>query len=245
MTKIKLNVRKVAFLGSSTSSRPFAPFGKSDWEIWCTGPGGHVNPDFEHDFDRWFELHDMAENDPALGPVLDHDYFAWLVDIADRKKVYYRPPIYEGLKGIDFPWDDIRKRHCGYFLDSTVAWMMALCYDYCEVDEIGLFGIDFATDAERMKQRKGTKHFMELFRMRGVKVTVPDISEMGFDPEPYPGNSPLGKKFHAQLRFLEPQVTESETKIAQAEQLIREQREHLERIRGTMEAMMYFKDNWT
>lgn len=245
MTKIKLGVRKVAFLGSSTSSRSFAPFEKSDWEIWATGPGGHVKPEFEHDFHRWFELHDMAENDPALGPVLDKDYFAWLQDVATRKKVYYKPPIYEGLTGEEFPWDALREKHCGYFLDSTVAWMMAMCLEYCDVDEIGLFGIDFATDEERMKQRKGAKHFAELFKMKGVTVTIPDISEMAFDPEPYPHESVLGRKFHTHLKLLEPSVTEAETKIAQAQELIAEQREHLERLRGTMESMMYFKDNWT
>ena len=186
MTKIKLGARKVAFLGSSTSSRVFCPFGDSEWEIWATGPGGHNRPEFKNDFHRWFELHDMAENDPQYGNVLDQGYFQWLADIADEKEIYYKPPIYPGLKGNVFPWDEIRSRHCGYFLDSTVAWMMALCYDYCDVDEIGLFGIDFATDAERMKQRKGGKHFMELFKMKGVKITVPDISEMSFDPEPYP-----------------------------------------------------------
>ena len=81
--------------------------------------------------------------------------------------------------------------------------------------------------------------------MKGVKITVPKISEMSFDPEPYPGNSVLGQKFHTHLKLLEPSVIEAETKIAQANELIAEQREHLERLRGTMETMKYFKDNWT
>ena len=245
MTKIKLGARKVAFLGSSTSSRPFAPFEDSSWEIWATGPGGHVRPDFENDFHRWFELHDMAENDPKLGPVLDAGYFEWLADVATRKKVYYRPPVYKGLTGHKFPWDEIKSRHSGYFLDSTVAWMMAFCYDYCDVDEIGLFGSDFATDSERQKQRKGGKHFMELFKLKGVEVAVPEISEMSYDPEPYPEESAMGKKFHAHLKSLEPVVQEAEAAIAKAKDTIEQQQLHLERVRGTMETLVFFKDNWT
>ena len=108
----------------------------------------------------------MAENDPQYGAVLDPGYFEWLQRIVkDGKTVYYRPPIYKGLTGKEFPWDAILKKHNPYFLDSTVAWMFAFAYEYCDVDEIGLFGIDFATDEERRKQRKGTKHFIELFRL--------------------------------------------------------------------------------
>jgi len=245
MTKIRLGVRRVAFLGSSTASRSFAPFGNPDWEIWATGPGIHTHENFINDFDRWFELHGMAENDPKLGNVLDQGYWEFLEATAKKKKVYYKPPIYEGLTGEKFPWDEIAANHCGFFLDSTIAWMMAMCLDCCDVDEIGLFGIDFATNSERIMQRKGTKHFMELFRMKGVAITIPEISEMSFDPQPYPCESSLSKRIHSSLRQLEPQVMEAETKKRKAQQTIEEEDLRLENLRGTMESLLFVKDNWT
>ena len=185
----------------------------------------------------------MCDNDPQYGTVIDPGYFEWLAAL--DKPVYYQPPIYEGLTGKTIPWDKIKEKHCGYFLDSTIAWMMAFCYEFCEVDEIGLYGVDFATDSERVKQRKGTKHFAELFRMKGVKVTIPDISEIAFDPEPYPHESIMGRKYHTHLKLLEPKVVELEAVFAKNEEQNRDIREQLERIRGTMQTLLFFKDNWS
>jgi len=241
----KLEVRKVAFLGSATSSRLFCPFNDPDWEIWATGPGRQADPAFKTEFNRWFELHDMMENDPQYHTVLDPGYFEWLQAIADEKVIYFKPPLYPGLKGELFPWDEIKEKHSGYFLDSTVAWMLAYCYEFYDVDEIGLYGVDFATDSERRKQRKGTKHFAELFRLKGTKVTVPEVSEMAFDPLPYPEESALSKKLHTHLKLLEPQAAEVQQNMEKAKQALAAERERSEYIRGTMEALLHFKENWS
>jgi hypothetical protein len=243
--ELNLSAGRVAFVGSATASRGFAPFHDETWEIWGTGPGRHSDPKFKHECDRWFELHDMVDNDPEFGSPIDVGYYQWLEEIGHEKTVYYKGPLYKDLKGVEIPWDEIKSRHSGYFLDSTVAWMMALLYDYGEVNEIGLFGVDFATDAERVKQRKGAKHFAELFRHRGIKVTIPEISELSFDPEPYPESSLLGRKFHAHLKTLEPMVAEYESRMAKNNAQNEECRMELERLRGTMQTLIFFKDNWT
>lgn len=242
---IQLNARKVAFLGSSTSSRSLAPFEDKSWEIWATGPGCHNDPNFKSQFTRWFELHDMCDNDPQYGTVLDPGYFEWLQKTAQEKPVYYRPPLYEGLIGHEFPWNDIHPKHSGFFLDSTVAWMMAFLYEFGDVDEIGLWGIDFATEPERVAQRKGTKHFIELFALKGVKCFIPDLSEMAFDPLPYPDVSKMGKKIRNQLNQLVPERAKTEKAITDMEENLRGQREYLSRIQGTEQTLNHFKDNWT
>lgn len=243
---IEISTRKVAFLGSATSSRSMAPFGDPDWEIWATGPGCHLDPNFKSQFHRWFELHDMAENDPVIGAVLDPGYFEWLQKIQreDGKTVYYRPPLYQGLKGELFPWDELKARHCGYFLDSTVAWMMALALDIDGIEEIGLWGIDFATEPERILQRKGAKHFIELFKHKGVKVTIPEVSDMAFDPAPYPDVSQLGKKLANHIALIQPERAKTEKNIEELKAAIVEQEKHLERIKGTMQTLEYGRDNW-
>jgi len=244
MTNLKLNAKKVCFLGSATSSRSLAPFDDPDWEIWATGPGCHNDPEFKGRFDRWFEFHDMAMNDPKYGTVLDPYYFEWLQDVAKEKPVYYKPPLYEGLTGIEFPWDEITAKHSGYFLDSTVAEMMALLYDYGkDVEEIGIWGIDFATDEERQKQRKGAKHFIELFKLAGVPCYIPEVSEMAFDPLPYPMESKLSKKVTNQINLLIPQRESNAKMLSSLEEQVAELKLHKSRIDGTMQTLEHFKEN--
>lgn len=241
---IPLTAKRVAFLGSSPSSFNSAPYADPTWEIWACGPGAHVKPTFKNNFNRWFELHDMAENDPQYGTVLDAGYFEWLAALAKEKPVYYRPPLYPGLKGETVPWDEMVARHGGYFLDSTIAWAMAYLYDYLEVEEVGLWGVDFATDAERQKQRKGAKHFLQLFRMKGVKVTIPEVSDMSFDPPPYPDLSKLTRKVTSHLQLLEPERSKTEKNIDKLREALLEQEKHLERIKGTTQTLEHVRDNW-
>src|SRR3990167_3287514 len=246
MQKLVLKGTKVGFLGSSPSSHFLAPVNDPAWEIWACGPGAHMKPGFNERFNRWFELHDMEENDPQKhDAVLDHGYFAWLQSIVPEKTVYYRPPVYPGLSGDIIPWDEIRAEHSDYFLDSTISWMMAFCYEACDVDEVGLFGIDFATDAERRKQRKGAKHFIELFRHKGVKVTVPDVSELAFDPPPYPEVSQLYKKIQKHISLLDPDRVKTEKMIGELQNALDSRRRHLERVNGTLETLEYAQENWS
>ena len=234
----------MGFLGSSPSSFNSAPYADPTWELWACGPGAHVKSEFKNNFNRWFELHEMSENDPQFGTVLDGGYFEWLQALAGEKTIYYRPPLYPGLKGETIPWDEMAERHGGYFLDSTIAWSMAYLYDYFEVEEIGLWGVDFATDAERIKQRKGTKHFLQLFRLKGVKVTIPEVSDMSFDPAPYPDVSKLAKKVNNHIHLLEPEQVKTETNLKKLREAVIEQEKHLERIRGTMQTLTHFRENW-
>ena len=241
---VQLKARKVGFLGSSPSSSSLAPFEDSAWEIWATGPGCHNDPNFKSRFDRWFELHNMADNDPQYGAVIDPGYFQWLQRIADEgKMVYFRPPLYPGMKGELFPWDEILAKHDPYFLDSTVAWMFAFVYEFCDVDEIGLWGVDFATDEERRKQRKGTKHFIELFKLKGIPCYIPDVSDMSFKTAPYPDITPLGKKLDTHMKLLTPEQNSTIKTIQDLRNALEEQEKHLSRINGTMQTLEYFKEN--
>ena len=131
----------------------------------------------------------MAQNepDPDEMAVLDIGYYRWLEEVSKTKTIYYRPPLYKDLVGKEFPWDEIAAKHANYFLDSTIAWMMALLYESHEqIDEIGLWGIDFDSDIERKEQQKGTRHFIELFKLQGINCFIPKESEMAQNPAPYP-----------------------------------------------------------
>ena len=208
------SVRKVAFIGTSPSSRHLAPFDKPDWEVWGCGPafqdeGKPTMPGFPPmRWDRWFELHPMSDNDPEYGSVQDPGYWEWLVH-QNVNPVYYRPPLYKNLPGREFPWDEILEEHGGYFLDSTPNWMMAFAYDYFpDITDVGLYGIDFSSAPERQTQKKGCYHFIRLFKLRGIKVHIPHESDMAFEPLPYPEEDPLQKKLNSDKQYLSAKLFE-------------------------------------
>lgn len=188
--------RKIAIVGTAPSSDRLAPYTDPDWEFWHMGPALlHAAPPFV--WHRWFELHPVAEFDPDL-TTNDPGYFAWLAALDGTRPVYMRPPVDPRIRAAEpFPWDTILARHGGYFLDSTVAWMMAFVHDEFEIDELGLWGVDFASNTERAQQRKGCFHFIYLMRMKGVTVTIPPQSDMNFEPAPYPDESRLRSKLRA------------------------------------------------
>ena len=247
MEKI-LSVRKVGFIGTSPSSRHLAPFDNPDWEIWGCGPafqdeGTQTMPGYPNmRWSRWFELHDMTENDPSLGGVVNPGYWEWLAK--QTKPVYLRPPRYKDLPGLDFPWDEIWERHGGYFLDSTPAWMMAFAHDYFpEIEAVGLYGIDFSTEPERQVQKKGCYHFIHLFDLRGVKVHIPHESDMYYEPLPYPDMDPYQKKLGIQKNFLIQKRTTAEQKHEQFKQAMIQQEADILRLGGAIEQVEYFESN--
>ena len=189
---------KIAIVGTAPSSRHLAPFANPEWECWLMGPAwaDEGNP---MTWDRWFELHPVAEFDPSVAKS-DPGYLDWLT--RQEKPVYMRPPLDPRIGAAqEIPWDRLHQRYGGYFLDSTVAWMMAFIHaDFEQVDEVALYGIDFASQTERAQQKKGCFHFIYLLRERGVTVTVPDQSDMGLEPSPYPYSSRLAAKLMARRK---------------------------------------------
>ena len=243
-------VERVAFIGSSPSSRHLAPFDKPEWEIWGCGPafqdeGLPCFPGFPPmRWDRWFEIHDMSENDPEFGSVINPNYWEWLVK--QTKPIYYRPPLYKELPGLEFPWDAILDKHGGYFLDSTPAWQMAFAYEYFpNIKEVGLYGIDFADITERQQQKKGCYHFIRLFKLRGVKVHIPEESDMSWEPPPYPDVDPLAKKLSSiENQLMQRHLLAEQTREQYKNAMIQQEADLL-RIKGALEQVEYFKGNRT
>jgi len=243
-------VRKVAFLGASPTSRHLAPFADDGWEVWGMGPAWQdedkviLEPYPKMRWDRWFEIHDMGINDPSHGAVDIPGYWEWLESRGQHKPIYYRPPVYKGLQGKELPWDELIERHGTYFFDSTVSWMMAFAYDYFpKIEEIGLYGVDFATEKERRVQKPGTYHFMQLFKLRGVGVHVPPESDMSFERPPYPDEDPFVKKCLAQGRAMEERRFAAEKNLNGMKGMVREQEDVLKRLEGAFEMLDYFREN--
>jgi len=245
-------VRKVAFLGASPTSRHLAPFGDDGWEVWGMGPAWQddgkviLEPYPKMRWDRWFEIHDMDINDPNMGAVDIPGYWEWIEAQGQHKPFYFRPPIYKGLRGYELPWDELIERHGTYFFDSTAAWMMAFAYEkrfFPNIEEIGIYGIDFATEKERRVQKPGTYYFMQLFKLRGVRVHVPDASDMSYQRPAYPDVDPFIKKCEAQARVMEERKFRAEKNRDGMLVMVRQQEDDLLRLEGAFQMLEYFKEN--
>lgn len=197
----KKKTRKIAILGKAPSSQQLAPFGDKSWEIWILNTIGYLNE--APRWDRQFELHDLElTKAPGYG-----QYYQWLCQ--QEKPVYVRQPSPEIKSHVVYPKDEVQaffarnlagvdgpRAKLDYFTNS-VSWMMALAlYEGCT--EMALYGVDMAqhgvgAKSEYAHQRPSCELFVGIALGMGVKVTIPDTSDLlktghlyGFEtPGPY------------------------------------------------------------
>lgn len=197
--------RKIAILGTTPSSTE-APFDDKSWEIWGVSVRGkHVTR-----ADRWFELHSFETEDDEWVETWKKKLEKWTEDCE--------------LWGIDrYPIEHIKKKFGTFFLTSTMAWMIALAIDE-GADEIGLWGADMEHGDEYIHQRAGVKHFIELARFAGIKMTVPGFNGIAYNPIPYPmwQDDPLVQKVDWREKLLKSDLESLTEKQSQAEKRLYE-----------------------
>lgn len=233
------SISKIAIIGT-TPHRADAPYDDPAWahptgEIWGVG---RWSPDVRR-WDRWFEIHSMA----SLKPEYD-DHLKYLAD--SGKPVFVHAPTDKIPNGIIYPRDAIIGQfHGTEFLDSTVAWMMAMAISHLltmpkdQPRTIGIWGVDMATTDEYKNQRKGCKHFMHLAKMSGIEVLMPPLSDLLREKRPYP-DPPTAMELKIQDRMAGVQKMLG-AKIQEFEGL----KADIANLRGMEADLQYFIDNWT
>ena len=166
---------KVALLGCAMETLPLAPFDDPSWEIWSSGQWGKT----VSRWDMWFELHDIEEL-----PDTFKFHLAWMIQ--QTKPIYVARPTQWAPNGTVFQREEIEKKYGKEFLTSTIAWMFAKAIED-GYKEVGLWGVEMASDAEYFYQRGGVKHFQYIAeKYHGIKVTIPAISLLSVEKETYP-----------------------------------------------------------
>lgn len=162
--------KKIAIVGMAPGSREEAPYNDPTWEIWSLATlvqVGHAPR-----FTRHFELHplDWFRDKPET-----RDYWDWLCSIKDQQ-VYLQETAPEIPAGVLFPKSAIVQAFGTYFT-NTVSWMIALAIAE-EPAEIGVWGVDMAQNTEYAHQRPSCEYFMGIAVGRGIKLHVPDTSDL-------------------------------------------------------------------
>lgn len=221
-----LRPKKVAIIGTQPSSRLLAPFTDPSWTMWVTSPG---NMNFVPRVDAWIEMHANFLW-PQYAQSYGIAYVKWLNEqtfpiIAQDQKLVKR--------AISYPLFDMIKKFGPFFFTSTFAYCMALAIDR-GVEEMALYGVDMSSKGEYITQRPGGHYFIQRAREAGIKVTLPQESDLD-QPPPlygYSDASDYGRK-QATRRF---EVAE---RIAQLEAQIQQGSQQLAYLKGAAEDIDY------
>ena len=231
--------KKIAIVGF-TGSRDKAPWGDPEWEIWICNNLWKLVPDQWH---ALFDLHDHATitSDPEQTAFLSGQD-GMRPGGQDRVNLNGRPvvvwePLPEWQTAVPYPKAQTLQAFRPYFSNS-ISWMIAAAIAQ-QATEIHIYGVDMATNTEYAAQRPSCEYFIGLAEGMGIKVHVPDESDLlkvafqyGADDD-----SPLRAK-------LEDRIKELAGRKAQLEnQMQHEQIQHAQ-IVGALDNTNYFKNVW-
>lgn len=169
--------RKIALCGSHSSSLKDAPWDDPSWEFW-----GHASSRawYARQMDRYFDLHSPAVW--TRGGKKGAAYPNWLarntVPIFMQKKYPNVPASIEYPKGrIFLEFADARN----YFTNHA-AWMIALALTE-GVSVIGLFGVNYSTESEYVRQRGSCEYWLGRAAGAGVRVVLPEQCTLLREPK--------------------------------------------------------------
>ena len=229
------STRKVAVLGTATTTLEFAPVNDPSWEIWACSPWmqGKLPPrsDGVPGFDAFFEIHWSNQFYPS-----ERDQFLpWLRSCG--KPVY----VFDDLdipSQVFYPKKQLEAQHGTAFFTSTIAWMLALAIDQRPA-KIGIWGVDMADDTEYAYQKQGCLHFIALARLLGIDVELPSGSELLKVPAPYPDRyaTAAARTLRDKRDQLEAQIKDIQTNLGlykDAESYVRGQLELLKTLERTL-----------
>jgi len=154
---------KVAFIGM-TQSHAEAPWTDPSWML-AVHPCCHTIVQREPDW--WFDLHPPSQFRKPKG--WHRNYLKWLQTL--RVPIFMQKEWDDIPMAIRFPKERILSEYRPYFTNH-VAWMIALAMTE-GVKEIGVYGCEYSSDAERGLQRGSLEYWLGRFEQAGGRVHLP------------------------------------------------------------------------
>ena len=176
---------KVGILGTAWHFAK-APFNNPSWELWAANVGQVPR------WDRWFDLHDDASIDTYAG----HRAFL----SSQTKPVYLKVKSIPGA--LEYPLAAMVEKYGTWFFTSTISYMLAMAIEE-GAEEIGLWGVDMAHASEYGGQRAGCRFFLQVAKMKGIKLTLPPESEVIGEGRLYGFHEPSWLEMKARARHAE------------------------------------------
>ena len=227
---------KCAIVGFAPSSMRDVEFvwDDPDLEIWGLNQLYIVYPRLVPHVTRWFQIHHKHSYEAALGR--DHSHHAWLAE-QTAFPIYMQDRQPDIPMSIRFPKEELLSKFRRYFTNS-ISWEIALAI-YEGFQTIYLFGVDMATDSEYAYERPSCEYFVGLAEGAGIKVVLPDKSDLlkAIYLYPFEDEAPFKAKLEARRQELRSRVGQA----ASAEQENHDMRIHM---LGALENMNYIEKTW-
>lgn len=161
--------RKVAIVGFARPHRDEAPFDDPSWEIWGVNDAWSFMPRA----DRWFEVHSRPIHEWELRRAKGHlDFLATFAGPIYMIDHYDHIPT-----SVAFPLAEVIEDLGRVYLTSSIAYMLALAI-HERVDELGVWGVDMASQSEYGHQRPCCEWLIGVAEGRGMRVTLPDACKL-------------------------------------------------------------------
>ncbi len=157
--------RKIAIVGTADSYKD-APVYDDSWEIWTFCAMWETIPRC----DRFFEMHDQ---DHFFNTEIDEKLFEFIRK--SGKDAYVADPI-QFPDATPFPFKKLYDKFGRRYFTSTAAYVVALAL-LESPDQIGLWGVDMASDNEYATQRACCEYYLGMIVWAGIKLYIhPDSS---------------------------------------------------------------------
>lgn len=245
--------RKIGIIGY-TGSRRLAPYGDPEWELWGLN-NLHLAEDIDvTKFDAWFDLH------PRTDIVKDEVHRRWLEGGSAGLPCFVwgdsngEPPA-DWPKAVAFPQQHILESFPPYFTNS-ISWMTALAItllqqradeagvglDECE---LGVWGVDMATDGEYAAQRPSCEFFIGVAMGLGLQVTIPESSDLLKAASLYGlETSPMLAKIDERIHEINLTIQAMSQAHAQHEAEARQLEANINAGRGAIDQLGYLRGVW-
>lgn len=220
--------KKIAIVGTASSSIGLAPYDDPTWEIWQIN--GCYNSKFR--FDRHFDLHEFH----VLKKVYQEDYFKFLKD--NESKVWLNDPSEDFPKANNFPFEKVFTEFQTDYFTNTISWLTAFAIMQ-KPTHIGIWGVDMEADSEYRFQKPSLEHFLGLAKGRGIEIVLPNMSTLlkcshmyGLEQAPA-----IFDRINYKLHEMTKKKNASADKLSNAEK-------EFDQLTGAVEILKWLKNNW-
>lgn len=215
---------KVAILGTDPGWEA-APFWDDSWQIWvCNRAGLAMAP-----WRRLFEIHKNWDYENAAARTI---YLLDLAAIKPPQQVVSIVPL-DGPANVVLDRAALFDKYGSIWFSSSFGYMIAQALEE-GATEIGFWGVEFESREEYVVQFAGVRHFIDLAKALGVKITIPERSSLLREPIPYAD------------RFETPLALKLESMAARCSELMKKQAWNLEMAkRAYYETLGRWKDSLT
>ena len=253
---------KVAICGFADSWNQ-APFNDSSWEIWGLNSLFEIIPRW----DRWFDVHDRyifaIDSNKEVGYGLTRTGKPYMQALAEMKCPIYMVEQYKDIPtSIRFPieqmiaefdpkqekrlfehWKNMRPEDWSGYITNSISVMIAMAIME-GFKEIGIYGVDMATTAgwnEYAFQRPSCEYYVGIAQGKGIKITIPDASDLLKNRFIYGWQDQLDDRFCKKLDTLFYSMNQ---RYGQMVQQYEGARKSLDQYIGAMECSKEIKRIW-